>query len=175
MKISDKKQLTSYGNYQIDVDLGELPHTIGRYQKNYHLDINPDFQRGHVWTEKQQILFCEFILLGGRTNPICLNHTSWQGFKTSGDMVCVDGLQRLTALTKMLNDEIKVFGFKFSDYEDYKIIKRTKSIQININNLETRKEVLQWYIDINSGGTIHTEDDINKVQNLLDSTKGEKK
>ena len=31
------------------------------------LQFNPDFQRGHVWTEGQQIAFMEFLLKGGKT------------------------------------------------------------------------------------------------------------
>jgi hypothetical protein len=36
-----------------------------------------------------------------------------------------------------------------------------------VNDLRTRKEVLQWYLDLNTGGTIHTSDEIEKVKRLL--------
>ena len=38
---------------------------------------------------------------------------------------------------------------------------------MNINNLQTRKEVLQWYIELNSGGTVHTDAEIDRVKKLL--------
>lgn len=40
-------------------------------------------------------------------------------------------------------------------------------IRVNINNLQTRKEVLQWYIEFNSGGTVHTKEEIDRVKELL--------
>ena len=36
-----------------------------------------------------------------------------------------------------------------------------------VNDLKTRKEVLQWYVDLNAGGTVHTEAEIDKVRKLL--------
>jgi len=37
-----------------------------------------------------------------------------------------------------------------------------------VNNLKTRKEVLQWYIEFNSGGTVHTDAEIQRVKKLLE-------
>ena len=36
------------------------------------------------------------------------------------------------------------------------------------NNLKTKKEVLQWYIDMNTGGTLHTAEEIKRVKKLID-------
>jgi hypothetical protein len=41
-------------------------------------------------------------------------------------------------------------------------------IKLNINDLKTKKEVLQWYLDFNTGGTVHTEEEIVKVKKLLE-------
>ena len=38
------------------------------------LQLNPDFQRGHVWTEDQQVKFLEFILRGGKTGRTPFHH-----------------------------------------------------------------------------------------------------
>ena len=84
-------------------------------------------------------------------------------------MVCVDGLQRFTAIERFVNDEIKVFGCLFSEYEDS--VRMSNTIKININDLQTREEVLQWYIDFNSGGTVHTDEEIDKVKMLLEKEK----
>ena len=42
-------------------------------------------------------------------------------------------------------------------------------IIVNINELKTRKEVLKWYIEMNEGGTPHTEEEIKRVKRLLES------
>ena len=59
-----------------------------------------------------------------------------------------------------------MFGYYRKDYTD-----RTDMIRVRfefiVNNLQTRREVLQWYLDLNTGGTVHTSEEIKKVKNLL--------
>lgn len=161
------KKLTNEGSYCVNVPLESLAETIDRYIEKYDLQLNPDFQRGHVWTETQQSAFVEYVLKGGQVQPIRFNHTSWMSFRPGSEMVCVDGLQRITALLKFMNNELPVFGgYKKDQIDNLKIW--NYDIQVNINNLKTRKEVLQWYIDLNTGGTVHTDDEINKVKDLLE-------
>lgn len=38
---------------------------------------------------------------------------------------------------------------------------------LNVNDLKTEKEVLQWYIDMNAGGTPHTSDEIERVKRMI--------
>ena len=65
-----------------------------------------------------------------------------------------------------MKGEIKVFGkYTVNDFEDS--IPIDFDFTTNINNLQTYKEVLQWYVDLNEGGTIHTTDELNRVKNLL--------
>jgi hypothetical protein len=40
-----------------------------------------------------------------------------------------------------------------------------------VNDLKTKAEVLQWYLDINSGGVVHTETELEKVKRLLTKEK----
>lgn len=83
-----------------------------------------------------------------------------------GDFVCVDGLQRITATKRFIHNEIKVFGHYFNEFEGNPGC--CNDLRININNLKTRKEVLQWYLQFNSGGTIHTNKELDKVKELLE-------
>jgi hypothetical protein len=153
-----------------DIPLQNLLNTIDKHLKEDNLNLNPDFQRGRVWTEHQQILFCEFMLKGGRTsNPILFNHPGWNNcFK--GEMVIVDGLQRLTAIMRLLNNELKVFDCYFNEFEDSIQISRRISIQIRIHALQTRSDVLRWYLQVNAMGTPHSLTEINRVEQLLSAT-----
>lgn len=162
-------QLIPTGNYKINTSISRLRDTVHRYIEEYGLDLNPDFQRGHVWNNEQRVAYVEFILQGGKTNPIYFNHTSWMK-SMCGEMVIVDGKQRLTSLLMFLNDEFTVFknldregvGYYASEF-DY----IPDDIEIVINDLPTRKQVLQWYLQMNKGNIAHTEDEINKVEELL--------
>ena len=42
------------------------------------------------------------------------------------------------------------------------------SIKVNINDLKSEKEVLQWYVDMNAGGTPHTNEEINRVKKMIE-------
>lgn len=166
---------TSEGSYQVDVGLMYLENTLRDYTEDYGLELNPDFQRGAVWTEAQQIAFVEYFLRGGTSSKIIYFNCGLFGGRSSGrgvddfckKIVCVDGLQRLTALRKFIANELPVFGHYLNEFEDARVILRGSSIKFNVNNLKTRKEVIKWYLDLNTGGTVHSDEEINRVKELL--------
>ncbi|WP_311078210.1 DUF262 domain-containing protein [Paenibacillus polymyxa] len=168
MKWSDIPQFTRDGSWECDYSLVSFVNFIEENEREYGLQMNPDFQRGHVWTEQQQISYIEFLLRGGKTaRVIYLNNNHWQKMNPEGEewFVCVDGLQRATAIRRFVNNEIQAFGFYFNEFEGRS--RMAQGVRIHINDLQTRKEVLQWYIEFNSGGTVHTEEEINRVKALL--------
>lgn len=167
MKWLDIPQLTRSGNWECSYDIVSFVKQIEGWIEQDNLELDPDFQRGHVWTEEQQIKYVEYILRGGTTGiTVYLNHPGWMGsFK--GGMVCVDGLQRITAIQKFVSNELKVYGHYFNEFEGNPPCLTKCSVQINVNNLKTRKEVLQWYLELNSGGTVHTKEELDKVKVLM--------
>ncbi|WP_310412530.1 DUF262 domain-containing protein [Chamaesiphon sp. OTE_8_metabat_110] len=166
MKASEITRLTDRGTYQVDYKLNYLQKAIQEWQEE-GLDLCPDFQRGHVWTVEQQIAFVEYILRGGKTSELLFN-TKGNYANTSEDFVCVDGLQRLTALLLFLEDKLPVFGgYTRSQIEGIDILLRDLHLSFRINELLTRKAVLQWYLELNAGGTPHTDSEIDRVRDLL--------
>ncbi len=128
------------------------------------LDLNPDFQRGHVWNEQQQIAYVEFVLRGGLQQVIYFNDNQRHS-QFKHHYYIVDGLQRLTALHRFVKGEIKALGAYYHEFD--KGYLRSIRIPIATNDLATRKQVIQWYLDLNSGGTIHTKEELDRVHNLL--------
>lgn len=161
----------SYGSYVVDISMDYLQGWIDDMTTDMRLEMNPDFQRGHVWTEEQQIKYVEFLLRGGITGrDVYFNCPSWHINVKQGeynDFVCVDGLQRITAVLQFINNEIKVFGSYYREYTDRPDFIR-HNLRIHVNDLKTRKEVLQWYLEMNSGGTPHSSDELKRVQRLFD-------
>ena len=149
-------------------DIPYLLDTIKKYQEQYGLDLNPDFQRGHRWKPKQRVLFLEYWLSGGVVNPIYLNWPENMDKKKGySDFVIVDGLQRLTTFMMFANDEISVFGgIKYCDFENPM---RMPSIPISKNHLSTKKEVLKWYYFMNSGGTPHSQIELDRVKKMIET------
>lgn len=64
-----------------------------------------------------------------------------------------------------MKNEIPVFGSYYNEFEDS--MRLAQTIKVNINNLKSKKEVLQWYIDMNSGGTPHSDEEIARVRSLI--------
>lgn len=168
MKFRDIKQFPNI-HYRINVTCNYMLEKINDWtEKKFgcNLQLNPDFQRGHVWSEKQQIEYVEYLLKNPTTGKeIYFNHPNWQG-SYIGDFVLVDGLQRVTSVMKFLNNELKAYSNFRKDFTDK--MPMDFELIFNIATLKTRKEVLQWYLDFNTGGTIHSKEEIKKVKKLLD-------
>jgi hypothetical protein len=166
-RFQDIPQFTRAGSWECDYELDQMVLEIDGWVEQEGLQVNPDFQRGHVWSEAKQIAFVEFFLKGGKTARVLyFNHPEWTLGKKSDQFVLVDGLQRYTAVKRFLQNKIPVFGSFFREYTDRpRLISHT--FRLNVNELKTRKEVLQWYLDMNSGGVVHTEEELKKVQRLL--------
>lgn len=164
---SDIPKLTVSNHcYSVQVTWDYLIEDVGRYVTKYGLQLNPDFQRGNVWTKEQQIAFVEFKLRGGSSSDnLLMNHKGWL-VDFTGDMVLVDGLQRLTAVIAFLSNEIPAFGHFRDEYTDQHYL-RSLYFNFMVNKLQTRKQVLNWYVELNSGGTVHTEEEINRVKQLI--------
>ena len=168
-KFSDIPQFTRDGSYSVDVPLDYVKEAYERYVDRFGLDLDCDFQRAHAWTLAQKTAYIEFLLRGGRgSNDIRFNHPCWMRFgEDDAQMVCVDGKQRLTACLEFVDNKVPIFGGNyFKDYEDAPRFVKS-CLKFIVNDLETRQEVLEWYLQINEGGTPHTEEELEKVRNLL--------
>ena len=170
-RFSDIPQYTRDGHHTTTVTMDHLLYHVDRWVTNYGLELNPDFQRGHVWDEPRQIAFVEHLLRGGvGSNEIRFNHTEWMR-SFEGDFVLVDGLQRLTACMKFLQNKITAFGYLYYKYQDSPSI--SVSLTFRVNDLRTRAEVLNWYLELNSGGVAHTQAELDLVRDLLEAEKEE--
>jgi hypothetical protein len=146
--------------------------------KDYGLDINPNFQRAHVWNDNQKVRYVEYILMGGKSGKdLYSNCPTWHCGRVGVEQkdswfVLVDGKQRLDAVLGYLNNEFPIFeGNYHRDYDDSLDI-MVASFKWHVNELPTMQEVYRWYIDLNTGGTQHSPGEIARVRALLDA--GEK-
>ena len=166
----DIPAFTSGGSYAVDYPLRDLVSWVQNEVEKSGLILCPDFQRGHVWTEKQQEDYITFLLRGGKTGrDLYFNCPSWNhpvGIGAYNDYVCVDGLQRLTAITRFVNNELRVFGRLYGEFKGRPKMSQD-FIRVHINDLKTKKEVLTWYLEMNSGGTPHSHKELHRVFDLL--------
>ena len=176
MKVDDIPMFFRPPNYCITSSWKFIEHQLTEWDDrtgipgNLGLNLNPDFQRAHVWTQDKQIAYVEFCLRDGQSSrELLFNHPNWQG-SYIGEMVLVDGKQRLEAVRKFIRNELPIFGGnRLNDFDDPKRLLRSSGANfiIRVNNLKTRKQVLEWYLQLNSGGVVHTSEELDKVRNLL--------
>lgn len=180
--IQDAIKFIEPPRYSVDVAYSDTEWQIQRYAESYDgFDENPDFQRGHVWTQEQQIKFVEATIKGtvgdtGRT--ITLNCPDFQRDQSSDSdlkgFVVVDGLQRLTAMRKFLKGEFRIFSDVIDGGCDYEYflntkfsLKRMVGFRFSVLNYQYKRELLDYYIAFNDGGTVHSVDEINRIKNML--------
>jgi len=165
---SIKKYPRSY--YMVNIPLDSLKINLDRYAESqqkfgYKFELNPDFQRGHVWNYEQKQAYMEYLIRGGTSGrDVYFNHPRWQS-DYKADMVCLDGLQRITACLEFLNNSISVFHGNF--YSDFDMIPFSACmLNFHVLNLKSRKDILYWYIQFNSAGTTHSDEDLSRVIQL---------
>lgn len=171
-------------DYVITVHLGALQRQLNSYAKDAEQDggvfqMNPDFQRGNVWSREKQISYVENLIRGTAPTTIKFN-CAWFNNTTaevSGmhgyDMVCVDGLQRVTSIIAFMNDEFKIFNNTHS-------AETLRSTPFNVNryaltfemyDIKDYGDLLQFYIDLNTGGVVHSDEEIARVKGLQENYK----
>jgi hypothetical protein len=170
-RFRDIPTFTPFTGYSVDVSWQHLESHIRAETEGANVDFNPDFQRDHVWTLDKRSAYIEFVLRGGDSaNNLYFNCGSYQ--LVSGpprEYVLVDGKQRLTSIRMFLRDEVPIFGGCVrSDFVD-KLDFLKARVRWNVNTLQTRAEILQWYLDLNTGGVVHTDEEIDRVRAMLEA------
>lgn len=173
MDFNDIERYISDADHRVDVLVGDVPHQIRKYTTDFGLELTPDFQRGHVWNDRQRTAFVEHLLKGGvGSKEIRFNCPGfpWRSREPGGHMVLVDGLQRVTAITDFTENRLRAFGLYHDQFEGE--IPLDLMMSFRVNKLPTRADVLRWYIELNAGGVAHTDADIAKVVDLLNAELG---
>ena len=170
MKFIDIPKLTKSASYRVHQSWKHIEEALKRYtleRNTARLDLNPEFQRGHVWTTEQQRAYVEFKLKSGEGSELLFfNCIGWMN-DFRGPFVLVDGKQRLEAVRKFLRNELTIFnGYYRKDFED-DIGSMEPYFIFCVNDLPNMQLVLQWYLELNEGGTPHTKEELDKVRRMI--------
>lgn len=171
--------------YTVDWHVGDLEKTLTRLELDIvgsggTFELEPDFQRGHVWTVAQRVAFVESMIRKTAPNRIMFNCPGWSSRTAgSGDipdntLQCIDGLQRLTTLRMFLAGEFSVFGDAKLSAEALKgspfDLGRAR-IQMAFYEFDNRADLLALYLDLNEGGTVHSHAELARVRALWEAAK----
>jgi hypothetical protein len=158
-------RMTTYGS----------PHfgllRIGAAIKEWPINLDPDFQRGHVWTQANQSAFIGFLLEGGHI-PNCVVNSGPLGNWPVGEMV--DGKQRATACMAWGAGEIPamlVNGREIwvDDLDPRSQRKCRIDIGLTFSDVHlSRHDALRLYLKLNSCGVAHTAAELDRVRAMLE-------
>lgn len=149
----------SRAEYAVDVSWEYIKRHLESLEGMFRIELDPPYQRGYVWTVKQQIAYLEYQLKGGRSgNDIFWNCSEWDT-GNEGSIQIVDGKQRMNAVQQFMEGKVPAFGHFFGEFED-KPDPISPRFRFHVNDLPTQLEVVQWYLDMNTGGSVHTERDL---------------
>lgn len=163
--------------YSCHVGFAQLRNSLESWTRDYGLDMQPEFQRGRVWSDAQRIAYIEGILRG--TVPEALRVITWNspafGYhnpKQDGlgeTLLLVDGKQRLNAVLDFMDGKIKPFGLDVSDLLDSAFSPKMSdfSLVFKVLDFPYLRDVLDYYLRVNRGGTPHSEAELNRVAQML--------
>ena len=159
------QRLTPDCTYRVDIAVAGIP----RFVEQYGIDMDPDYQRGYVWTLDQKRKFVGAVLQNHHSIPIF-----WFNTLSLGKAEVVDGKQRLSAILGWLNGDYDAicpcgesFAFADSDVIGERNLDMMTTLKMHFVQLP-RLDVLRFYLALNSGGTVHKPKDINRVRRMLD-------
>lgn len=155
-------------NYRANVPWVGLETWIDGMSEELDLQLDPPFQRGHIWSDYQRTAYMEYLLKGGRSSKIIKwVAKDWPSTGLKDTLQLLDGKQRLQTIRMYLRDEVRVFGgYVCSDYD--RLTMRYDLI-FEIYNIPTQREVVELYLALNTGGSIHTPEDLKSAYDYLTS------
>lgn len=156
----------------VDYPMDGLEEIVSRPEDPWNLD--PDYQRGHVWTPRQRSLFLGNFLVHQRMPLVFINcgdkneHSRFE---------IVDGKQRITSILLFTRGEIPAFlpvgpeealDARPVWWRDFDEVDRRCAPWLHCARvyLPTRAAVLAFYINLNAAGKAHTDEEIDRVRAL---------
>lgn len=153
---------------KVDTDLSK----IYRKYAEEEIDLNPEYQRGLVWTDKQKQEYILAILKQrAKITPVIIEKLTEQGTVL---YEILDGKQRLTALFDYIDNKYPLqTGEYFKDLsaKDINVITQTRVSYTRItsyNECDVSLDFkLAYFLEINALGTKITDEHIEKIENKL--------
>ena len=179
-RLTDLPQQTPPPGWETHVGMHHLGWFHERWVRSYGLELDPPFQRGHVWTDAQRSAWMEHVVTGGYTGrTLTFNCPGWQGRDERGPIVLVDGKQRIETLRRFADDAVPVFGRTRSAWQGAMDERtgwargRAADMVLRMHALRTEAEIMRWYLEMNAAGTPHGQEELERVRALVRKAEGE--
>lgn len=171
-------------HHAVDVQWSRLEWHITDME-SVGFELIPEYQRGHVWTQEQQTAYVEHVMLGGETarevtvvrigkrDAVYSKSTTTSSGLAIPGYSMLDGLQRVSAVRALMRDEFPVLkcirpqGFRWSEFarDANRLHMRFHWREIAVS---TAADVLDLYLRLNSSGTQHTKQELDRVRAMME-------
>jgi hypothetical protein len=166
--ISKVQENVPYCSYHVNISLDGVRSAIEHYQ----IDLDPEYQRGYVWTREQSQRFVGALIEYPQgIPPLWFNFVSKDYDRSHAEVI--DGKQRLTACLRWIDGEIEAIcpcGISIRREDLNEVELRHAGFVFmswNFVNLDSI-EVMQFYLRLNCGGTVHESKDLERVRQAID-------
>jgi hypothetical protein len=132
------------------------------------LDLNPDYQRGLVWSDEDREKLLDSLFRGLDIGRFVLRSLPYKEGFTFGDEI-VDGKQRLSTLIDFWTDRFTYKGFLFSELSRQDRGEFMRHI-VNVAELPeetTDEEVLKIFLAVNDTGKPVAKEHLEKIRERL--------
>lgn len=149
----------SYSQRQLESLLHILYRDIG-------LDLDPDYQRGNVWTLAQKVALIDSIFKNIDIGKFTIIRRRW---KDDIDYLyeILDGKQRTIAISEFFEGRFTYQGMRYQDLHpsDQNHFKNYAISYAEINPL-TNEQKYRYFLKLNTSGQPHEEEHLNKVKEM---------
>lgn len=178
-KNSNISEINRFGQLTIwkgqEIEIVKVDTDLSKMYRKYaeeEIDLNPEYQRELVWTDKQKQDYILAILKQrAKITPVIIEKLTEQGTVL---YEILDGKQRLTALFDYIDNKYPLkTGEYFKDLsaKDMNVITRAR---VSYTRITSYKECdvpldfkLAYFLEINALGTKITDEHIEKIENKL--------
>jgi hypothetical protein len=141
----------------------------------YHfgLDLNPDYQRGHVWTMEDKVKLIDSIFKGVDIGKFVFIRRDYGTDEHLYEIL--DGKQRLTAIMEFREDRFRYNGLLYSELHphDQSHIEFYSIATADVSN-PTKEQIYNYFLKLNTGGKPMDVAQLEKVAKLLEEEKKKK-
>ncbi|MCP1185038.1 DUF262 domain-containing protein [Paenibacillus sp. 1781tsa1] len=143
------------------------------FHKAYYfgVDFDPEYQRNYVWNESDKVKLIDAIFNNvdiGKFAFIHLSDEEWEANGRKYSYEILDGKQRLRAILDFYESRFKYKGLYFKDMSprDQLHFRRYAISSAETRNLD-REQKLRYFLMLNTGGRIMSEEHLDVVRELL--------
>lgn len=141
------------------------------YFYNFGIDMNPDYQRGFVWSDEDKEKLLDSVFCGIDIGKFVLvTKDNWLEDNVYYEIL--DGKQRLAALMDFYEDKITYRGHTFTQLSAKdRACFCNRIVSVAIAKDISRDAILRYFLALNRGGRVMDPEQIKKVEEMLEKEK----